>query len=216
VKLPDDLRARIGGNVRPVRPLLAPWKRALLLVPAALLASAATPGVLGLRGDLLNVGSLLGWGGSIVQLCIAVALIAAALREAIPAESLPGTWARLLLLSGAVIAIGLALAINVVSPEPFGRTETFQDWFYCWRGAVVGGLPLLIVLIVLLARGLPSRPALAGALAGMGTGGAVDGGWRLSCNYSNPSHVIPSHVGAVLALTLLGVAAVILVTKIRK
>jgi hypothetical protein len=69
---------------------------------------------------------------------------------------------------------------------------------------------------VLIARGLPMRPALAGALAGMGAGAAVDGGWRLYCEYSNPAHVIASHGGGVVALTLAGVAMVVTVGHLRQ
>jgi hypothetical protein len=212
----DDLRARVAADLRPVRPLLAPWKRTLLLVPAAALAFAAAPGVLGIRSDVITIGALLSWGGSLVQLGVAVALIAAAMREAVPGEAVAGSTARLLLVAGLASIALLALATNIVSPEHRERAETFADWLLCWRGVVLAGLPLLLVLLVLVARGLPMRPALAGALAGMGAGAAVDGGWRLYCNYSNPSHVLSSHGGAVLALTLLGLLAGVTLGRLRQ
>jgi hypothetical protein len=178
VKLPDDLRARVTADLHPVRPLLRPWQRAMVIAPAAALVWAAGPGLFGLRGDIGTVGPWLAWGGSIAQLAVAVALIVAALREAVPAENVSRSSARVLLATGVVITVILAILTNWISPESRPRAETFESWFYCWEGALVVGAPLVLMLAVLLARGLPMRPGLAGALAGMGAGAAVDGGWR--------------------------------------
>lgn len=216
MKLPEDLRARVTTDLRPVRPLLPPWQRALLLVPAALLVWAVAPAAFGVRGDLGAIGPALAWGGSLIQLAVAALIIAGALREAVPGEQLPRPYASLLLASGFVVTVLLAFATNAVSPEPVPRAETWFDWWYCWEGAVRAGAPLVLLLGVFLARGLAMRPALAGALSGMGAGTAVDGGWRLSCNYSNPTHVVLSHGGAVLALTVAGVAIAVTVGRLRQ
>lgn len=204
MKPSDDLRGRVQGDLTPVRPLAVPARRALFLAPAALAAWAAAPALLGLRGDLPAIGPLLGWGASVVQVGLAIALIAAALREAVPADALPRQSLWLLLTAGGAITIALALATNAVSPEPGGRVETVASWLFCWRGVVAAGAPLLLLIALLAGRGLPMRPALMGALAGMASGAAVDGGWRLYCNYSEPLHVLLSHGGAVLALTIAG------------
>ena len=214
--MPDDLRTRVKADLRPVRPLLAPWQRALLLVPAAALACAAVPGVMGVRSDVATIGPWLAWGGSVVQLTIAVAIIAAALREAIPGEALARPTIRILLAAGALSTIVLALATHMVSPEPSPRAETFASWWFCWKGATLAGAPLVLLVAVLLARGLPMRPALAGTLAGLAAGAAVDGGWRLYCEYSNPTHVIVSHGGAVFALAVAGRLIAVTVARIRQ
>jgi hypothetical protein len=214
--MPDDLRARVAADLRPVRPFLPPWLRAWLLVPAAALAWAVAPGVFGLRSDLTAIGPLLAWGGSLLQLAVAAIVIAAALREAVPGEQMPRPLAGLLLAAGFLVTVLLALATNAVSPEPVPRSETLEAWWFCWEGAVRAGAPLMLLLGVLLARGLPMRPGLAGALSGMGAGTAVDGGWRLYCSYSNPTHVLLSHGGAVLALTVAGVAIAVTVGRLRQ
>ena len=216
MKMPDELRARVTTELRPVRPLLPPWQRALLLVPAAALVWAVAPGLFGIRGDLSAMGPLLAWGGSLLQLAVAAIIIAGALREAVPGEQLPRPVATLLLVSGFLATILLALATNAVSPEPVPRSETWSDWWFCWEGAVRAGAPLVLLLAVFLARGLPMRAGLAGALSGMGAGTAVDGGWRLYCSYSNPTHVILSHGGAVLALSVAGLAIAVTVGRIRQ
>lgn len=214
--MPDDLRARVADDLRPVRPLLAPWQRALLLAPAAALAWAAAPGVLGVRGDIASLGPWLAWGGSLVQLGVALALIVAALREAVPAEALSRSTTRALLIAGVLCTVVLAVATHVVSPEPVPRVETFESWWFCWERAVLAGAPLVLLIAVLLARGLPMRPGFAGAQAGMGAGVAVDGGWRLFCNYSNPAHVISSHGGAVLALAVAGIVIGVTIGRLRQ
>lgn len=203
----ERLRERVTRDLRPVRPLLRPWQRAALLAPAVLLAAAAAPAVLGVRFDLAQLGPWLAWGGSAVELAFAVMLIAASLREAVPAQMVPRSTAAWLLAAAAATTAVLAVTTNIVSPEPQVRDETFRSWAFCWQGAVLVGAPLLLAILVFIVRGLPARPALAGALAGMGAGAAVDGGWRLYCSYSAPAHVLPSHGGAVLALTLVGVLA---------
>jgi hypothetical protein len=216
VKPPDELRERVGRDLKPVRPLLAPWQRVLLLVPAAVLVFVAGPSAYGLRSDLSAIGPLLAWGGSVLQLLVGLVLIGLALREAVPADAASRTSARFLLLGGVGLMILLGLVTNIVSPEPVARVESFFDWYYCWRGAVLVGIPFLLALLVLLMRGLVGRPLLAGALAGMGTGAAVDGGWRLTCNYSNPTHVYGSHGGAVVALTVLGVVVMLVASRRTK
>jgi hypothetical protein len=216
VKASDHLRARVARDLRPVRPHLRPWQRLVLLVPAAALAFAAAPGVYGVRPDIGNVGTLLGWGGSLAQLAVALLIMRAALREAVPADSMPSDSARLLLAVGVGATLLLGFLTHVVSPEPYARHETLSDWYYCWRGAVMAGLPLLLVLVVLLVRGLVARPGLAGALSGMSAGAAVDSGWRLACNYSSPIHVLPSHGGAVLTLTVVGIAIAVTLARLRQ
>ncbi len=216
MRMPDELRARVAGDLRPVRPLFPAWQRALLLVPAAALVWAVAPVLLGIRRDLTAIGPLLAWGGSIVQLAIAVLVIGAALKEAVPGDHLPRPLARLFLVSGFLVTVALAFVTNAVSPESVPRTETVAAWWFCWARVVRTGAPLVLLLGVLIARGLPMRPALAGALAGMGAGAAVDGGWRLYCEYSNPGHVIASHGGGVLALTVAGVAMVVTVGRLRQ
>ena len=207
MKMPDDVRARIRAELRPVRAMLRPWQRALACLPAVLLVFAAVPLLLGTRADLEQVGPWLAWGGSLLQLALAGALIAAALREAVPAEGVPRDLAGALMAAGAAAAVALAVVTHVVSPEAAARAETFRDWYFCWRGAFLAGVPLLLLVVVLVARGLVVRPWLAGALAGLGAGSAIDAGWRLYCNYSSPVHVLTSHGGAVLALALAGIAA---------
>lgn len=215
-QLPDPVRQELAREMRPVRPLLLPWQRTALLVPAAALAWLAAPAALGLRGDLARIGPLLAWGGSLFQLGLAVGLIALALRETVPGSAVAAPIAWWLLATAAALIALLAFVTNTISPEQVPRLETMASWSFCWTGAVLVGATLLLLLFVLVARGLPMRPALAGGLAGMAAGTAVDGGWRLYCNYSSPVHVLSSHGGAVLALALAGLVAGTVMSGVRR
>ncbi|HUQ88064.1 MAG TPA: NrsF family protein, partial [Vicinamibacterales bacterium] len=56
----------------------------------------------------------------------------------------------------------------------------------------------------LAARAYPTRPAIAGALLGLGAGLMADAGWRIFCHFSEPAHVLSAHLAAVLMSTLIG------------
>ena len=48
------------------------------------------------------------------------------------------------------------------------------------------------------------RPALAGALYGLGCGLIADAGLRLFCDYTEPAHVVFGHGGAIVAAMVFG------------
>ena len=60
---------------------------------------------------------------------------------------------------------------------------------------------------VLSTRAFPLRPAVAGALYGLGAGLIADAGLRLWCEFSAPAHVLAAHLGAVILSMALGAAA---------
>jgi hypothetical protein len=60
------------------------------------------------------------------------------------------------------------------------------------------------VSAVLVARAFPLRPALAGALYGLGSGLLADAGWRLFCHFANPAHVFGAHALAIGVVTAIG------------
>ena len=60
----------------------------------------------------------------------------------------------------------------------------------CFRTSALAALPAVIASGVLAARAFPLRPAIAGALYGLGSGLIADAGLRLFCEYSVPTHVL--------------------------
>ena len=76
-------------------------------------------------------------------------------------------------------------------------------------------LPALIAPAWLVSRALPSRPALTGALCGLGVGVMADAGLRLFCWDGGYSHVILAHGGAIAILVVMGALSAAAVERIK-
>ena len=70
--------------------------------------------------------------------------------------------------------------------------------------SAISAIPALVAAAFLAARALPLRPALAGALYGLGCGLIADAGLRLFCEYTVPSHVVFGHGGAIVGAMAFG------------
>ena len=213
---PDSLRTYVAEHTRPVQPFRRPGQRLLAVGPVLLLVAAVGPAVLGLRSDLPQLGAVAGWGLSAAQILIAAFLVYAAFREVVPGQSIPiGTiWAAIGV--AVVLHVGATLWSTALSPEVPPRPETVGAWRFCFTGVVIAGCLALPLLGALLLRGSTARPVLAGLLAGLGPGLTADGGWRLYCNYSQPTHVLPSHGGGALLLALVGLAVGLAIAFVRR
>ena len=155
------------------------------------------------RGDAARLGWLGLWGASGMQGLIGMALIAAALREAVPGRGWKSSAAALWI--ALPLAVVMLVTLNSWSASP-GLIR--GGWWFvgglCLGGSFVSALPIVALASVLAARAYPTRPALAGALLGLGAGLMADAGWRLFCHFSEPAHVLSAHAGAVLMSMLAG------------
>lgn len=201
--LPADLRERLAADYQPVRTLRSPWARALWVLPLAVIALVAAPLAFSVRLDATRLGWLGGWGFSLLQSAIGFIVVAAALREAVPGRN----WSR-----GAIalwLAIPIAAVIGVTifswqaSPTVL-RGEWWLVWGICFSGSAATALPVVALASILAARAYPTRPAVAGALLGLGAGLMADAGWRIFCHFSEPSHVLSAHLAAVVMSTAIG------------
>jgi hypothetical protein len=189
-----------------MRPLASPWRRALVPGLAGLVLLGLVPLIYGLRFDRGAVGAALLWGGSVLQVAVGLWLVSRALAETIPGRlSGPGALARDLGL-GLLAMVALTLLTFAASPThvPGSGARYFE---VCLTRSTLLGLGPLVVSVALLARGLLMRPAITGALAGLGAGLFADSSWRLYCEVSDPAHVLTAHLGAVAVVTLAGTAA---------
>jgi hypothetical protein len=188
-------------------------RRALLLVPIGLLLIAAQPLYYGLRGDAPALGWLRLWGLSIAQSGLGVVLIAAALRDAVPGRRVPRVPALLML--GILASLGITFVTWTRSGTlvPPGRIGLF--WTICFTRPILIGLPVALVGLALAWRAYPTRPALVGALVGLGAGLMTDAGWRTFCHVSDPTHVLSAHLAAVVALSALGAIAGAIAARTR-
>jgi hypothetical protein len=198
---PTPLRDRVVADLQPVRPLAEPWRRALLLAPVGLVLLAAVHARYGTRGD---VGAVLLWGLSLLQIAVGVAIVSAALREVVPGRGLSVPVQVALFAAG----LGLAVAVTYVAWHASGTIAPahlrYRFWKSCFRGTIEVGLPALLAIMLLAARGVMWRPALVGGLAGLAAGLIADASWRTFCDVSEPAHVLSAHVAGIVALAAIG------------
>jgi hypothetical protein len=156
------------------------------------------------RTDVDRLSPLLTWGASVLQLAAGLVLAAFACQQVVPGRWSPAGLAVGWLLAGtAVVAAVMAMTWRV-SPVRMPPGFWAEAAYGCFRQSFLDGLPLLAGGLVLAARGLPGRPALVGALVGLAAGVMADAAWRMVCVVTEPVHVVPGHLGAVLALSLAG------------
>jgi hypothetical protein len=210
-ELPPRLRAEIGRAPERVRPLRPPQTRALLLLPLGLGLMIAVPLVWGWRSNLLQLGPFVAWGLSATQALAGIAIVGAALREAIPGRELSGR--ALVATAGAALALFTGLTWLTSQVAPFAIPPgVFGRWFWeCFATSAEASVPALAAAAWLASRALPTRPIVAGGLYGLGAGLMADAGLRLYCQVSTPLHVILAHGAAILVLAGSGALAATLI-----
>ena len=201
---PRALRDAIAADLAPVTPLAAPWRRTLPVVPIAVALLLASAAVFGLRADAAALGRGLTWGASILQMTIGLALVAAALREAVPGTTLTRRALGTAVATGAIAVLTITWLTWLWSPVHARPYFGGFVWRVCVAGTVVSALPALAISGWLVARAFPLRPRIAGALYGLGAGLLSDAGWRLFCHFPGPAHVLGAHALGIVIVSLLG------------
>lgn len=218
--VPMDLLRRVERDLRPVRPLPSPWWRTLALVPCGLLLLFGVPWFWGWRQNLLAFGdSWLGmatiWGLSAVQTLVGLLIVGAALRESVPGRILSARVLAVTITCAVAVVVGVTLLTDAVAPT-VTPTGVWLSWAWeCTEIALISALPGLVVVAWAASRALPSRPAVTGAMYGLGAGLLSDSGLRLFCWTSEPAHVLIAHGGAIVLLMLLGALLSTLVERVR-
>lgn len=203
MSLPADLRARIAPDYQPVRPLRSPWTRTLSVLPLAVLALLASAIAFDVRTDAPNLGWLGVWGLSIAQSVMGLLVVGAALRESVPGRD----WSRGAIALWLAIPVVTVVAVTLLSWEVSPVALRAGWWLVggiCFAGSAATALPVVALASVLAARAYPTRPAVAGALLGLGAGLMADAGWRIFCHFSEPAHVLSAHLAAVVMSTMIG------------
>ncbi len=212
--IPESLRRAVSADLAPVRPLRPLWMRAAAVAAVCVLLLGVGLAGLKLRGDLRELPMWLGWGGALLQLTVGVLLAGLALREAVPGRAIP---------SGAVLAavgfgLSFQLAVGVLtwlaSPGPVFTWAGSAAGVACMRHDIAFALPAVALTLWLVFRALPLRPAVAGLLAGAGTGIAADAIGHLLCPMSDLRHVVVWHSGAILVVALAGSLAGLLLGRV--
>jgi hypothetical protein len=211
-----DVRAEVVRTLTPVKPLASPERRVLPFLVLGALWLAWVPMAYGIRYDapLLGVSRL--WLLSVLQLATAGVIVRYALALSIPGRlTAPGRvalWAAV----GATFMLAVTAITFAASPTYVPPLLDARYRFTCSTRTVTLGLPALAMAGWLLGRGLTRRPAVAGALAGLGSGLLADSSWRVYCEVSDPRHVLSAHAAGIVALSALGAIAGAIAPHLRR
>ncbi len=211
-RVPAALFSAVQRDLRPVRPLASPARRALALLPVALVLLVGMPMFWAWRTHGV-LAPWPAWGLSALESALSLVIVAAGLREAVPGRELS---ARALSVLICIACIGFLL-VNATTRGPVAvPAETWIRWIReCISMAIAFSAPALIAPAWLVSRALPNRPALTGALCGLGVGLMADAGLRLACWDGVYAHIVLAHGGAVVLLVALGALSATLVERIK-
>jgi hypothetical protein len=177
----DDLISMLASGSGAVDIRVLQRRYAVAIGWGAFGATLLMASLLGVREDLWAAMRLpMFW----VKLAFPIALAAAAIAS-VARLSRPG--ARLAWLPGAlgapVLAIWLIAAVSLLTAAPGERRElVFGDtWIACLASVTLLSVPLWAGLAWALRAGAPTRPALAGGIAGLAAGAVAAAIYALHC-----------------------------------
>jgi len=198
------VRDTVARDLAPVRPLAPPWRRTLAFAPLGVLLVGASPLVWGLRVNLESLPWWASWGLSGAQALAGLLVVGASLRESVPGRTLSRRALLSVLAAASALFVGITLASAALLPTPLPASVRVRFVWECVGMATVVGVPAVVLVAWLAWRMLPGRPAVAGALCGLGAGLLTDAGVRLFCRVDEPWHVLVAHGGAIAGFVGLG------------
>jgi hypothetical protein len=212
-RVPNSLLDAVRSDLRPVRPFALPGRRALALLPLGIAVLIGIPAFWTWWSHLRVLAPPSSWLVSAIEVGFSLVILAATFRESIPGRELSPMQVAAIV----GVAVMLFLIANPMVP-PSGQFSSglLQHWLVeCIFRATAFSVPALILPMLLLARGLPNRPALAGALCGLAVGFMGDAGLRLLCWDGDYAHVIYAHAGAIVIAIVTGMLSAVIVERVK-
>jgi len=216
VNIPASLLKQVRADLAPVTPLPAPSRRLLALVPLALVLFFGPPIYWGWRANLALLPGWTSWGLSVLESLGGAALMALAFRQAVPGLAVRRLWMWLAFAGAALLFASVSLTTAHVLPTPFHDASSWsQIAWECVYMELPFVLPSLAISAWLVARALPTRPALTGGAYGFAIGLMTDAGMRLFCEVDQAAHVFAAHGGVISLGAIGGALAATLIERVK-
>ena len=141
-----------------------------------------------------------------VTLALAVSAIAISLHLSRPEASLRG-WAWLLLIPVGLLVAGIAGEMMMPQRMPMMMRMVGKNAWNCLTSIPLMSLPLLAAALLGLRHGAPTRPALAGAIAGLLSAGLAATLYASHCTDDSPLFVATWYTIAAALVSAVGALA---------
>lgn len=201
----DLIKALSADAGRPTVPFGRRWMLAVVL--AVVVAAFVFLMILRPRADLAVAAETMRFQFKFVMAgLLAVTALATLLALSRP-EKVSGARLALLAAAPAVLALAVLLEMAVVPEVEWSARLVGRNWLYCMISIPAIGLGPLALFILALRNAAPTRPALAGAVAGLAAGGIAAFFYASHCTDDSPLFVATWYVIAVAVLTIGGALA---------
>ena len=139
----------------------------------------------------------------VVTLAMAIAAIAVSLHLSRPEVSLKGWW-WLLLIPAGILAVGIASEMMMLQRAPMMVRLIGSNSRICMTAIPLMSLPLLAGALIGLRHGAPTRPAVAGAIAGLLSAGLAATLYASHCTDDSPLFVATWYPMAIALVAVIG------------
>jgi hypothetical protein len=193
------LAADNAHRARPVGLVLA-----LALLAAAPVAVAMFLAGLGVRPDVMTAMHNPFFNLKFVEtLALAVSAIVVSLHLSRPEASVKG-WGWLLLIPVGILAGGVAVEMMMPQKVPMMTRLVGSNSRVCLTAIPLMSLPLLAAALIGLRHGAPTRPAIAGAIAGLLSAGLAATLYASHCTDDSPLFVVTWYTIATALVAAVG------------
>jgi len=142
----------------------------------------------------------------VVTLTLAISAIVVSLHLSRPEASLKG-WAWLLLIPAAILIVGIVCEMMIPQRLPMMTRLIGRNSRICMTVIPLLSLPLLAAALIGLRHGAPTRPAVAGAIAGLLSAGFAATLYASHCTDDSPLFVATWYPIAIALVTAVGALA---------
>jgi hypothetical protein len=199
------IRTLAADNAHRVRPV--GFVLALALLAAAPVSVAMLFAGLGVRPDLMTAMRNPFFDLKFaVTLALAIPAIAISLHLSRPEASLRG-WKWLLLIPVGLLLAGIASEMMMPQRLPMMMRLVGNNSRLCMTAIPLMSLPLLVAALIGLRHGAPTRPAVAGAIAGLLSAGLAATLYASHCTDDSPLFVATWYTIATALVAVIGALA---------